>query len=639
DTPAGGLEEFAGWAARRITMSRADVYGLSSICNSYPVTIRIAQQIRRLAPSATIMLGGPQASVVDRETLSAFGFVDFVLRGEAEESLPRFLEELQGNRNFGVVGGLTYRSPFGVNRASEATVIEDLDTIPLPAFHLLGGLRGVTRAHVELGRGCPFACNFCSTNDFFRRKFRVKSPQRMLRDMRQIAATYGIRNFGLTHDMFTVDRRRVVAFCEAMLESGEDFTWSCSARTDCVDEELLELMARAGCRGIFFGVESGSNRMQRIMDKGLDIEQSKRMITAADALGIETTVALITGFPEENAEDARETVRMFTYSLRHAGSTPQMNILAPLAGTPIFAQYRDRLTLDELCSDMSHQGRKQNAADRELIRRYPAIFPNFYLVPCPGLDRDFLLELREFLLMAAARMRWLITALDQAAAGFHDLFAEWRSCRLSANPVNGGLLRQYYTSNQARKDFLEFVKERADRYAIPQVGATFCFEMALLEAEQYDEEIQRRGKRVAGAIEDGDIPIRASATHLVGIPWDLQGAIDSLRTGQTAELDREFRYYRTVSNEDATISMLEISNLMGTALQACDGSITAGEFTSRTAAYFDCPPALALRTARCLLDTLCERGLLEIYRPDSGVGESGSWTVRQAGVHQTSFAD
>src|SRR5262249_38343646 len=190
DTPAGGLEEFAGWAARRITMSRADVYGLSSICNSYPVTIRIAQQIRRLAPSATIMLGGPQASVVDRETLSAFGFVDFVLRGEAEESLPRFLEELQGNRNFGVVGGLTYRSPFGVNRASEATVIEDLDTIPLPAFHLLGGLRGVTRAHVELGRGCPFACNFCSTNDFFRRKFRVKSPQRMLRDMRQIAATY-----------------------------------------------------------------------------------------------------------------------------------------------------------------------------------------------------------------------------------------------------------------------------------------------------------------------------------------------------------------------------------------------------------------------------------------------------------------
>src|SRR6185369_11151272 len=128
DTGVGGLEEFAGWAARHITASRADVYGLSSICSSYPVTIRIAREIRRLVPASTILLGGPQASVVDRETLSAFGFIDFVLRGEAEESLPRFLDELQGNRHFGNVHGLTYRSPFGVSRAPDAPAIDDLDS-------------------------------------------------------------------------------------------------------------------------------------------------------------------------------------------------------------------------------------------------------------------------------------------------------------------------------------------------------------------------------------------------------------------------------------------------------------------------------------------------------------------------------
>src|SRR5205809_1059956 len=137
---------------------------------------------------------------------------------------------------------------------------------------------GRDTAALELGRGCPFACTFCSTNDFFRRNFRLRSPNRMLQDMRVIASTYAIRDFELVHDMFTVDRRRVAAFCEAMITSREEFTWSCSARTDCIDEELLELMARAGCRGIFFGVESGSERMQKIIDKHLDPRRAEEVI-------------------------------------------------------------------------------------------------------------------------------------------------------------------------------------------------------------------------------------------------------------------------------------------------------------------------------------------------------------------------
>src|SRR5438876_9827010 len=126
-----------------------------------------------------------------------------------------------------------------------APPIEDLDTLPSPAYHLTGELEGAHRAALEMGRGCPFACTFCSTNDFFRRNFRLRSPERILRDMRALALAYRLNDFDLIHDMFTVDRRRVVAFCAAMIASGETFTWSCSARTDCVDEPLLELMAHA----------------------------------------------------------------------------------------------------------------------------------------------------------------------------------------------------------------------------------------------------------------------------------------------------------------------------------------------------------------------------------------------------------
>src|SRR5205814_1110404 len=154
--------------------------------------------------------------------------------------------------------------------------------------------------------------------------FRVKSPQRVLEDMRSIAARYGFRGFNLVHDMFTVDRRKVAAFCETLIEANEGFKWSCSARTDCVDEELLELMARAGCDGIFFGVETGSKRMQRIIDKDLDPLQARSAVEIAERLGIRTTVSTIVGFPEETEADLRETINVFMHAMRHANTLPQI---------------------------------------------------------------------------------------------------------------------------------------------------------------------------------------------------------------------------------------------------------------------------------------------------------------------------
>src|SRR5262249_8971018 len=202
----------------------------------------------------------------------------------------------------------------------------DLDAIPLPAYQLAGGLPRDTRAALELGRGCPYACTFCSTNDFFRRKFRLRSPARVLTDMRILATTFGVREFELVHDMFTIDRRRVVQFCDAMLASGEDFKWACSARTDCVDDELLSLMARAGCVSIFFGVEAGSAHIQKTINKHLDIESAMHVVDKAEDLGMRSTVSLITGFPEETDSDLRETLRMYAFSARHSRSSPQLNV-------------------------------------------------------------------------------------------------------------------------------------------------------------------------------------------------------------------------------------------------------------------------------------------------------------------------
>src|SRR6516225_9712515 len=285
--------DFCSFTVGKLSSFELDVVGLSTMCSTYPLSLRIARELKRARPWLTIVLGGPQASVVDTLTLEAFPFVDVVVRGEAEETFPRVLDALKGKDQLKDVPGITFRDRGKVIRNPNAPVIADLDSLPLPAFHLYPGMEKGRYIPLEMGRGCPFSCMFCSTNDFFRRRFRLKSPWRLLEQMTFLAHAYGITRFDLIHDMFTVDRRRVIDFCETLLRSGTAFAWNCSARTDCVDEELVALMSKAGCRGIFFGIETGSPRMQKIIDKGLDLNDSAERVRSCDKFKISTAVSLM----------------------------------------------------------------------------------------------------------------------------------------------------------------------------------------------------------------------------------------------------------------------------------------------------------------------------------------------------------
>src|SRR5438270_2472656 len=225
--------DFAGFAASYFR-DQYDFVGFGSVCSSYPVTLRIACKVKLQQPQAVVAFGGPQASATDVATLESYSPIDLIVRGEAEQTLPQLLEALSQDRPLDDVPGLTFRRDDRILRTSDAGGITDLDSLPFPAFHLLPDMESCRFMPLELGRGCPFSCTFCSTNDFFRRRFRLKSPVRVLQEMREIAQERSIRHFELVHDMFIVDKKRVTAFCEAMIASGEGFTWSCSARTDCV---------------------------------------------------------------------------------------------------------------------------------------------------------------------------------------------------------------------------------------------------------------------------------------------------------------------------------------------------------------------------------------------------------------------
>ncbi len=611
--------DFCSFAAARLAGLQFDVIGFSTMCSSFPLTLRLAQEIRQTHPGASIVLGGPQASVVDEATLAAFAAVDVIVRGEAEVTFPRLLEALADGDDLSRIPGITYRLQGKIVRNPNAPVIEDLDSLPLPAYHLLARDRSLCfRLAIEVGRGCPFGCTFCSTNDFFHRRFRLKSPARLIQQMGFLHQTYGTESFDLTHDMFTVDRKRVVHFCEALLQSGYKFKWGCSARTDCVDRDLLALMSRAGCNAIFFGIETGSPRMQKVIQKGLDLEEAARIICLTDQEGIATTVSTIIGHPEEEKQDLALTVGFVLDALPHEDVNPQFNVLAPLAGTPLLTQNRDRLLFDGHYSDMSHQGWQQDPADRELIRAFPEIFPNFYGLPT-AVDRGYLMELSRFFMGAERRFRWLLIALHQETGDLLTVFDAWRAWRQEpANPA------KYYASIEFSRHFQAFLKAV---YLAKMKPASIAVP-GLLELQEALEAESQDDTASSGLFEPDEvaitsdlIPRRAPGVHVVRVTTDVRAIFQALRSKQPLQrVVRGPRVLAASKSDDDRLKLMELPRLLADTLFLCEGQSTVQEivrrFSRRHRAVGGVPAA---QVCRLSLEMLRKHELVGFLRSASSI--------------------
>lgn len=491
----GTREGFVDRAADDLAGHGADVYGLSTICSSYPLTLRIASALKRRVPSSTIVLGGPQATPTDVETLRAFPAVDLVVRGEADGVLPQLISTLEAGQDLRGVRGLTLRRDGTVERTPDSPLVEDLDTLRPAAYHLSDGIRHRHSLPVEAGRGCPFGCTFCSTSRFFGRRFRTRSPGRIVEDMVSLHRAYGVRRFELVHDNFTVDVRWVRDFCGAVSSCGLRLRWTCSSRTDSVDAELLSEMRRAGCRGVFFGVESGSATVQRSIGKRLDLPRTRELLGIAGRRRIHAVVSFIAGFPEETAEDLGATVDLFVEALRFESLEPQLGILSPLSGTPLYRQHREELFLDEVLPDMAWHG-EQDDADRVLVARHPEIFSSFYAVPARWLDRRDTYELRSFLLAFRGDIRWLAVLAARLAGGgmkLFDAFRRWRTAQSREWTLPE--LDAYYRGPRFCEEFTQFVREDVALRASDE-GPPLSALASLFAEVQRAERDRERGLRV-----------------------------------------------------------------------------------------------------------------------------------------------
>lgn len=329
---------------REVEKIRPDVIGMTLLTPLVREAYRLASALR--ASGAKLLAGGPHATLLPEEPLE-YGF-DATVIGEGEPTVAEAVRALQGEIPLDAVQGLVYRTPEGTIRHNPPRpLVADLDTLPLPARHLVEPTHfgppdnpGLY-ATIFTSRGCPARCAYCA-GGLFGKKFRFRSADGVVDEMIALNRQYRTRHFYFVDDAMSMDRDRMRRICNRLRDERLGFTWNMMTRVDAVDEELLQLAAAAGCVQIDYGVESGHPETLKRIHKPHTAEMVRRIIPLTARCGIQPVAFFILGFPWEDASALDVTRKLMEDLAPCVRFEPAIaSILIPFPGTEIYERYRD----------------------------------------------------------------------------------------------------------------------------------------------------------------------------------------------------------------------------------------------------------------------------------------------------------
>ncbi len=306
-----------------------------------PVVEVIARLVREVEPDIKTIVGSFHPTFCPEEVMQNPD-IDFAVRGEGEIPLLHLVREIKkGRRNWETVPGIHYRDADGQVKGNAAVApIRNIDELPLPARDLvLNCDYKVFRRHTMLTtRGCPYSCAFCADKRFWGGKVRRRSIARVMEEMKFLKDRYNSNFIEIIDGTFTYDREYLRAFCTAKIEQGLDIRWGCTARYDNLDEDILKLMKKAGCYGLYIGLESGSDRVLESINKKETIEKNIEVSKMIYDSGILSATAILLGSPDETREDIEKTLDVMR---RFKTDFFDVNSYLPLPGTPFYDAMSD----------------------------------------------------------------------------------------------------------------------------------------------------------------------------------------------------------------------------------------------------------------------------------------------------------
>ncbi len=330
-----------GDLSKRLAQFQPDIVGITSFSANCNNAVDVAKAVKSYDPGIKTVMGGVHATFTHEEILKTVPEVDIVVRFEGEHALSEIAACVEDGRAPTNVLGISYRDGSRTVSTPLRERIEDLDSIPIPAYHLLDpspeayiGNGEVRCMPVITTRGCPFNCIFCSTASLHGRKYRVRDNSRVVDEIEYLVEKYRINNISFVDDNFTMRRDRVEGLCSEMKRRQVPVKWGCSTRIDLLSRDLISTMKDAGCEEIFFGIESASQKVLDTIRKDFSIEQAKQVVRMVEEMGIKTHCSFILGLPGETVESLRLILQFIDEAKPSARVLP--NVLDILPGTELY---------------------------------------------------------------------------------------------------------------------------------------------------------------------------------------------------------------------------------------------------------------------------------------------------------------
>ena len=305
-----------------------NLIGITSMTPTIQSAFLSAQTAKKACPEAMVVIGGPHATFMDEQVLAEEKAVDVVVRGEGEETLLELAQNVSNPQALKKIEGITFRNNGEIVRTPTRPYIHNLDELPRPAYKYFSlenyRLFGRKMLPIMTSRGCPSQCSFCTTARMFGKAFRARSPKSIVDELEWLRDEHGADAFSFYDDTFTLNTKRAVTICEEIKNRKIGLPWDCQTRVSRVSTELLATMRDANCQQVFFGVESGCQKILDAVNKGTTVEQNRRAIKMAKDAGLFVAISVIIGYPGETRDMLIQTIDLVKKAVPGYGVATQM---------------------------------------------------------------------------------------------------------------------------------------------------------------------------------------------------------------------------------------------------------------------------------------------------------------------------
>lgn len=569
-------------SVQMILQDDPDLVGFSVQCTTFPAVIGITELLRLHKPDVKIVLGGHDVSFADQRTLEKFPWIDAVIRGEGEITFRELAAAYAEGKSPAGIAGVTWRGDASVCRNEDRELITRLDELPIPDYSFVPPLAtyrdacAIPRsiAILEVGRGCPHQCVYCSESVMWRRRIRTFSVSRIIAEMHHLRENFGAECFLLAYDQFTADRHFVEEFCTRVLDEGLNSTpWYCISRLDSMNPPLLRLMREAGCESMCYGIDSGSERTLAFIRKSIDESILFQRVKETTDEGLVPTLSYIIGFPEEEREDIDKTLLLALKTGIQGNNNPLLQMPTVLAGTELHRRYRDRLVREKdtyFSLGLEFDNGQRLKEDTRLIDSNPLLFSSFYNLPCAGMPLDELHSLATYfpLIVNLYPKSFLLLSLavkESASVLFGCFLTEVQLIEKLATPK--------LTPAECRKHLPSFVEKSLREMKV----SSWAHLPDIVSYENLFLDVGRPPSNITPATADlcrldEQLPLRNDACQICTFSWNVADIIDDLKHGVYRESYEMETIIIVAFLKDGSIELSEINEFGRDLIQLTNGS-------------------------------------------------------------------